>query len=44
MFDTWPLLHLLRQRYDKRNGVKEWRLRLQACVRVNGGHFEHQMK
>jgi len=26
------------------HAVDEWRLRLQACVRANGGHFEHQMK
>ena len=24
--------------------VDEWRLRLQACVRANGGHFEYHMK
>jgi len=21
--------------------IDQWRKRLQACVRVNGGHFEH---
>ena|SRR5258706_13847585 len=23
--------------------VKQWRLRLRACVREDGGHFEHQL-
>ena len=23
------------------SAVSEWRKRLQACVRANGGHFEH---
>jgi hypothetical protein len=23
--------------------VKQWRLRLKACVRADGGHFEHQL-
>jgi hypothetical protein len=24
--------------------VKQWRLRLRACVRADGGHFEHQLQ
>ena len=26
------------------SAVKEWRVRLRACVRANGGHFEFQFK
>jgi len=25
------------------SAVKNWRQRLQACVRAGGGHFEHQI-
>lgn len=24
------------------NAVRQWRVRLRACIRANGGHFEHQ--
>ena len=24
------------------NAINEWRKRLRACIRANGGHFEHQ--
>jgi hypothetical protein len=25
------------------HAVKEWRVRLKACVQADGGHFEHQL-
>ena len=25
------------------NAINEWRKRLRACIRANGGHFEHQL-
>ena len=25
------------------DAVKQWRQRLRACVRAEGGHFEHQL-
>jgi inhibitor of nuclear factor kappa-B kinase subunit alpha len=34
-------------RFDQRivdKAVKEWRVRLKACVKANGGQFEHQLK
>jgi hypothetical protein len=33
-------------RFDQRiidGAVNQWRLRLRACVRAEGGHFEHQL-
>jgi hypothetical protein len=34
------------QMFDQKiidSAIKQWRLRLQACVREQGGHFEHQL-
>jgi len=25
------------------NAIKQWRVRLRACVRENGGHFENKL-
>ena len=47
--DLEPLKQLLAEewrRFDQviiDKAVSEWRLRLQACVRLAGGHFEHQL-
>src|SRR5260221_9720153 len=39
LMDEW-------ERFDQEiidDAVKQWRKRLRACVRAEGGHFEHQL-
>jgi len=43
---TWKASHrgvalLLPERHDR--AVRQWRVRLRACVRANGGHFEQKL-
>ena len=33
----------LKQRLIEDRAVRQWRVRLRACVRANGGHFEHKL-
>jgi hypothetical protein len=39
LVDVWQRL----QQSDIDNAIDEWRKRLRACIRANGGHFEHML-
>ena len=40
LIDVW--LRMDQSIFD--DAINEWRRRLRACIRANGGHFEHTMQ